>query len=457
VQLEYLTVSTAKLRSEVTVSPQEILAYFNGNRAQFRTPEKRSFDMLVADEAKMGQKIQISDADLQRVYDQNKDAYRVPERVHVRHILLKTTDKPKEDIPKIQARAEDLLKQIKGGADFAELAKKNSDDPGSAAKGGDLGWIVREQTVKAFENAAFSLKPKELSGVIKTEYGFHILQILEKEDAHVKPFAEVKDQIATELKRGRVFDTLQKAADQAHDELVKHPLQAAEIASRLDFNLVHVDKIAAGSPIPEIGTNQDFSDAVSSLQKGGVTPVVQAPGNKLIVAVVTDVIPERPAELADVESQIRERLSTQKASNLIVQRGQEMFDKAKAANGDLKAVAKQTGLEVKTTQPFAEDGAADGIGPASMLQAAFEQPVGSLFGPVALGDQRFVCKIENRTQADMSKLDASRPELQAAIKERRSRERVELFMDSIRTALIRDGKVKIHKDVMDRVIGSYHS
>jgi peptidyl-prolyl cis-trans isomerase D len=457
VVLEYLALSTAKLRSDVTVTPAEVAAYYNGNKAQFRTPEKRSFDMLVGDEAKMGQKIQISDADLQRIYDQNKDVYRVPERVHVRHILLKTTDKPKEDLPKIQARAEDLLKQIKGGADFAELAKKNSDDPGSAAKGGDLGWIVREQTVKAFESAAFSLKPKELSGVIKTEYGFHILQVLEKEDAHVKPFAEVKDEIATEVKRRQVFDLLQKAADQAHDELVKHPQQAAEIASRLDFNLVHVDKVAAGSPLPQIGTNPEFSDAVSGLQKGGVTPVVQAPGNKLIVAVVTEVVPERPAELADVEGQIRERLIAQKTSDLIIRRGQEMFDKAKAANGDLKAVAKQLGLEVKTTQPFAQNGAADGIGPASMLQASFDQPVGSLFGPVALGDQRFVCKIESRIPADMSKLDASRAELQAAIKERRSRERVDLFMDSIRTALIRDGKVKIHKDVMDRVVGSYHS
>ena len=454
--LEYIAVAQAKLRSEVTVSPAEIAALFNTNRAQYHTPAKRSFDLLIADEAKVAQKLQISDADLLKVYNQNKDSFRVPERVHVRHILLKTTDKPKEELPKIQARAEDLLKQIKGGADFAELAKKNSDDPGSASKGGDLNWIVRDQTVKAFEAAAFSLKPKELSGVIKTEYGFHILQVLEKEEAHVKPFEEVKNQIATELKRSQVFDTLQKTADQAHDELAKHPQQAAEIAARFDLNLIHVDKVAAGSPIPEIGNNAEFSDALLSLQKGGVTPVVQATGNKLMVAVVTDVIPEHPAELADVEGQIRERLIAQKSADLIIRRGQEVYDKVKAANGDLKAVAKQLGLEVKTTQPFSQDGSADGIGPASMLQPAFDQPVGSVFGPVLMSDQRFICKVQSRTPADMSKLDAGRAEITAAIKERRSRERVELFMDSIRNSLIKDGKVKIHKDVMDRVIGSYH-
>ena len=101
----------------------------------------------------------------------------------MRHILLKTTEKPQDEIPKIRAKIEDILKQIKGGADFAALAKKNSEDPGSAVKGGDLDWVTRGQTVKNFEQTAFSLKPKELSGIVQTEYGFHIIQVMEKQDA----------------------------------------------------------------------------------------------------------------------------------------------------------------------------------------------------------------------------------------------------------------------------------
>jgi peptidyl-prolyl cis-trans isomerase D len=454
VKLDYITISAAKFQGEVKVTPEAVRSYFETNRAQFRTPEKRSFDMLVADEARLGQKIAISDADLRRAYDQNKDQFRVPERVHVRHILLKTTDKPKEEVPKIQARAEDLLKQIKGGADFAELAKKNSDDPGSASKGGDLGWIVRDQTVKAFEAAAFALKPKELSSVIKTEYGFHILQVLEKEDAHLKPFEEVKDLIAQEMKKQQVFDSMQKIADQARDELAKNPQQAAKIASNLDLNLIHVDKAAAGAPIPELGNNPDFSDAISALQKGGVTQVMQAPGNKLVVAVVTDVVPARPADLADVEGQIRETLVARGVQSLLMQRANEAAEKAKAS-GDLAKVAKEMGLEVKTTQQFGQDGAADGIGPASMLKPAFTQPVGSIFGPVAVSNDRFVVRIQNRIPADMTKLDAARPEIMATLKQRKGRERMELFMDSVRNSLVRDGKVKVHPDVMNRVISSY--
>ncbi len=456
VKLEYVAFSSDKLRSEVNVTPDQIRNYFERTRSQYQSPEKRSFDMLVADEAKLAQKITIPDDELRRIYDANRDQYRVPERVHVRHILLKTTDKSKDELPKIQARAEDLLKQLKSGADFSVLAKKNSDDPGSAAKGGDLGWITRGQTVAAFESAAFSLKPQELSGVIKTEYGFHILQVLEKEEAHVKPFEEVKDQIAQERKRQQVFDDMQRIADQAHDELVKHPQQAAEIASRLGLDLVHVDHAEPEKPVPEIGTNPDFSAALSGLPRGGVTPVFQAPGNKLAVAVVTDVVPAHPSDLAEVEGQIRTTLTNQGASDLAMKRANEVMEKVKAANGDLKKVAQQMGLEVKTTQDFSRDGAADGIGPASLLQAAFQQPVGSVFGPVALDTQRFVCRIESKIPADMTKLDAaSRSALQNEIKAQKGRERMDLFMDSVRNALIHEGKLKVNQRVMDRVVESY--
>lgn len=456
VKLQYVDISMAKMQGEVKLSPEEIRSYYESNRARFHTPEKRTFDVLIADEAKAGQKIVIPEEALRRAYEQDKDQFRVPERVHVRHILLKTTDKPKEELPKIQARAEELLKQLKGGADFAELAKKNSDDPGSASKGGDLGWIVRDQTVKAFEASAFSLKPKELSNVVKTEYGFHILQVLEKEEPHVKPFEEVKDQIAQEMKRQQVFDTLQKSADQAHDELVKHPQDAAKIAASLDLTLVHADKLPASAPIPEIGANAELSDAIAALPQGGVTQVLQAPGNKLLVAVVTGIVPARPAELADAEPEIRQTLIARKMQDLLTQRANEAFQKA-SAGGDLAKVAKEMGLEVKTTQEFTRDGAADGIGPASMLGPAFTQPVGSVFGPVALQNDRFVCKIEARIPADMTKLDASRPEVLAALRQRKARERMDLFMDSVRAALEREGKLKVNNEVMNRVVTSYRS
>ena len=457
VKLEYIAVSPEQFASQVNITPELVRAYYEKAlpTGQFQVPEARSFDLLVADAAQFSQRIAIPDADLRRAYDSDKDQYRVPARVHVQHILLKTTDKPAADLPKIQARAEELLKQIKGGADFSELAKKNSEDPGSATKGGDLGWIVRDQTVKAFENAAFSLKPKELSSVIKTEYGFHILQVLEKEEAHLRPFEEVKDQIADGIKKQQLFEMVQKAADQAHDEVAKHPQQAAEIAARLGLAIVHAEKVGPGAPVPVLGASPDFSEAVSGLKRGGVTPVVQAPDNKLALAVVTEVVPARPAQLAEVEGQIRARLQNQRATDMAYTKSTAAFEQAKAS-GDLKKAAQQLALEVKTTQEFGMDGAADGIGPAVMLQQAFHQPVGSFFGPVVIGDKRFICKIASRTEADMNNLDAAaRADIQATLKNNKGKERLDLFMDSVRAALVREGKVKIHQDVLSRVIASY--
>jgi hypothetical protein len=247
---------------------------------------------------------------------------------------------------------------------------------------------------------------------------------------------------------------MQKVADQAHDELVKHPQQAAEIASRLELYLVPIADAAAGQPIPVFGPNPDFSDAISSVPVGGVTPVLQAPGDRLAVAVVTGIKPSHQAELPEVEGQIRALLTRLKLSDTVKDAAKELMDKAKASGGDLAKAAQQMGMEVKTTPEFGPEGAAEGIGSATLLKAAFDDPAGAIFGPVAVGDQQFVCKVAAKLPADMSKFDAQKADIEAAVKERKQREQIELFIDSVRTALIRDGKIKLHQQVIDRALAA---
>src|SRR5882762_9598566 len=136
---------------------------------------------------------EISDADLRAKYKQDVQQYQVPNRVHAQHILLLTVGKTDAEVEEIKKKAEDVLKQAKKGAKFDELAKKYSEDPGSKDKGGDLGWIIQGQTVPEFEKAAFSQPAGAVSDLVKTQYGFHIIKVLEKETAHTKPFEEVKD------------------------------------------------------------------------------------------------------------------------------------------------------------------------------------------------------------------------------------------------------------------------
>ncbi|MCX6620740.1 MAG: peptidylprolyl isomerase, partial [Acidobacteria bacterium] len=292
-KLDYIALSGDQYRSQVKLTPEDVQSFFKSHPGQFRVPEKRDAVLIVADQAKMEAGFTLSDDQLRQIYTQDRERFRVPDRVHPRHILLKTMDKPKEEVAKLQAKAEDLLKQIKGGADFAALAKKYSDDPGSATKGGDLDWITKDQTVKNFEAAAFSLKPKEISGVIKTEYGFHIIQVLEKDTARVKPFEEVKDTIASERKRQVVVDRMQTLADQARAQLAANPGQAEQIARKLGLEFTKVEGWAPGAALPLLGVARDAQDVIATLGKGDVSPVVQPSPDKLAIIEVTAISPAR--------------------------------------------------------------------------------------------------------------------------------------------------------------------
>src|SRR3954464_11206718 len=230
VGLQYLAFDSKAFAGKVDKNPTLVKADFDKNRANFRIPEKRDFDYIVGSSADFVQSAKVTESDLQRSYREGMDSYRQPERVQVRHILIKTQGKPKEEVPKLKAKAEDLLKQLQHGSDFAELAKKNSEDTGSGAKGGELGFIVRGQTVPNFEKAAFSLKPGELSGLVETEYGYHILQVENKLAAHTQTFEEVRPQLLAEAQKQAGAESLGKAIEAAHSEISKNPGQDEAIA-----------------------------------------------------------------------------------------------------------------------------------------------------------------------------------------------------------------------------------
>ena len=323
IKIEYISFDPAKLKADIKPTPQDLQTYFTHMRGTFSIPETRTFGLVVIDPDRVAATMDVSDATLQQYYNSHRDQFRTPERVKVRHILLMTQGKPKAEVDKIKAKADDLLKQIKGGANFAELAKANSEDPGSKANGGDLGWVVRGQTVKNFENTAFALKPNEISPVISTEYGFHIVQLEEKQDAHLQSFDEVKGQIAASIKKDGVNDRVQNLADQARAEIAKAPQNAEQIANKLGLLYVKVDKVRAGAPIPVVGGDKSVGDAIFGTKKGDVTPVMQA-GNRLAVAVVDAVYPPRPAEYSEVENQVRDGYVNSEVTKLVADRSKKL-------------------------------------------------------------------------------------------------------------------------------------
>ncbi len=453
-KIEFVKIDQAKYRAEAAVSEAEMLDYFNKNKANFAVPEKRALKLLVLDPAKFAGGVAVSDDEVRKAYESNKDRYRTGERVKIRHILLKTTEKPKEEHPKIRARIEDLLKKIQGGADFAELAKKNSEDIGSATKGGDLDWIVKGQTVKNFEETAFSLKANELSKVIQTEYGFHILQVMEKESARLKPFEEAKAELAGELKTQRSRDASQSALDTLQAAMRKGVPNPEKLAAEFNLTLIPVEKAGPGDPLPELGVNPEIQASLRSLPKGGATSPVPSPLGRYVVAVVTDVFPAHPAEFSEAMPQIKAQLEVGKLSSVVGMRANELFTKAQQM-GDLKKAAQSMGLEMKSAPEFTRNGAVEGLGTGAMIADAFVKAPGAVIGPIPLGDGQVVARVVARLDADLAELGAQRDSIKEEIKARKSRERSDLFEDGLRQQLIKEGKIKIHDGVLKNLMANY--
>jgi peptidyl-prolyl cis-trans isomerase D len=456
IKIDYIGFAPAKVMADVKPTPEDIKAYFARNKNFYNVPETRNVQLIVADQAKVADTIQVSDTQIQAYYNVHKDEYRTPERAHARHILLSTANKPKDEVPKIQAQADALLKQIKGGADFAELAKKNSQDPGSAQKGGDLGWVSRGQMVKNFEDAVFTSKPNEISNVVTTEYGFHIIQVLEKQPAHLQTLDEVKPAIVATLKNQTVFDHMQEMIDKAHAQLAKAPQNAQQIANQLNLDFVDVPAYAPGTPMAQLGNDPQVAAAVQSLKPGAVSDLLQA-GNKLAVAVVTGIRPSHPAELSEVENQVRSAYVQGESNRIVAGKVAQAAELLKQNGGDLNAAAKAVGGEVKSTDFFTRSGAAEGIGSAALLLGVFDKPVGTVFGPLSAGNLTVVGKVAGRQDADLSKFPQEREAIVMQLKGKKAVDRGNLLQDSILTELIQRGKVKKHQTVIDRLIAQYRS
>jgi peptidyl-prolyl cis-trans isomerase D len=457
VKLEYIPFDAIKLGSELKPTVDELKKYFNERLGVFNMPETHDLQFIVVDPARVAESIQVADSQVQDFYNSHKDQYRVPERVKVRHIMISTASKPKEELPKLKAKADDLLKQVKAGGDFSKLAEKNSDDTTSGKQGGDLGWIVRGQMQAAdLETATFALKPNEISNVITTQYGYDIVQVTEKEQARLRPMEEVRSEILNNLRTQVGFDRMQALADQAHAELLKSPQNAEQIAKKLNLQFDKLDKWTPGGAIPQLSSDPQATAAVQALKKGEVSQVLQS-GTKLAVAVVMNINPIRSPDFAEVEARVRAGYAQDKGTTVVAEKAKKAAEMAKANGGDLKAIAKSMGLEVKTTDLFTRNGAVEGLGGAAYLSEAFDKPVGTVLGPIFAGNQTIVAKVSEKQEGDMAKFAAEREGLVNQLKGKKSAERQTLLQDSILNTLIQQGKIKKHQDVINRLMSRYRS
>src|SRR5437660_8391739 len=189
VKLSVVSFTADTFRSQVSATDAEIANDFNAHTTDFKIPEKRKVRYLLIDVDAIRAKIVVPSADIERAYNNSIDTYSTPEQVRASHILLKTEGK---DDAAVKAKAEDVLKQAKAGADFAALAKKYSEDEGSAKNGGDLDYFGHGKMVAEFDAAAFTMQPGQISDLVKSQFGYHIIKVTDRKAGTVRTLADMR-------------------------------------------------------------------------------------------------------------------------------------------------------------------------------------------------------------------------------------------------------------------------
>ncbi len=450
--VDYVSFTEADLRSAVTITDADIQKQYDASKAAFQKPEKFGFRALVLSQDQVSSNLQISEQELRTQYAAALDNFRSPEQVHARHILLGTDGKTDAEKKTIRAKADDLLKQAKGGADFAELAKKNSEDSGNASLGGDLGTFGRGAMEKPFEDAAFALKVNEVSGVVTTRFGFHIIQAVEKIPSKVTPFENVRADLERELRTSKLADALQGARTQMRADVLKNPAGATEIAKKFGAELVTVTETGRGEPIPTLGVSPEIDGALPALQAGGVSEVLTVPGDRAVVVILDKRVPGRQSTLAEATPAIREQLLAGGTAKMITERAQQAVDRLKKGE-DIQAVAKALGGKVDGASNFGITDSLPGIGAAVFLREAFTKGAGAVIGPTLSQGRTVVAKVIAKTDADLSGLPGEREVLLTGLKTARAQQTNRLWMDSLVRNLTDSGDIVVNQAAMQQAVG----
>jgi peptidyl-prolyl cis-trans isomerase D len=445
VKLDYAFIKPEDLEAKITPDEAEIKAAYEKNRSRYQVPEKRVARFGLIDLNQLRQTAQISDDELKAQYQQNIQQYQVANRVHVEHILLMTVGKTDAEVEEIRQKAEDVLKQAKKGAKFEDLAKKYSEDPGTKDKGGDLGWITQGQTVPEFEKTAFGLDKGKMSDLVKTQYGFHIIKVLDKETAHTKPFDEVKDSIKVPLLLAKADKMASNEADQLSATIRRsNKVSLDDIAKQFHLSLGETRPVTATEPILELGNSKDAKEAIFRLHQGELSLPIRTDRGYLVLS-VKQIQPAHPGSLEEVRDKIVTELKQQKSTELARAKAEDLAKRVKAGE-KFDAAAKSLGLEPKTSDLFARNGSISGAVSGKQVAAAFQLKPGDVGAPLNLGANWFVYRVAEKQEPNPADFEKQKKELTEQVLQTKRNLAFEAFRTSLEARLRQEGKLQIMSD-----------
>jgi len=448
VKLDYVLIKPEDLEAKITPDENEIKSYYEQNKSKFQIPEKRIVRYGLLDLTQLRQNTPVTDDELKAVYQQNIQQYQVPNRVHAEHILLMTVGKTDAEVAEVKKKAEDVLAQAKKkGASFEELAKKYSEDPGSKTKGGDLGWVVQGQMVPEFEKATFSLNKGETSDLIKTQYGFHIIKVLDKETAHTKPFDEVKDSLRPQFLLNKVDQQAARTADQMSADIRQsNKTTLDQLAEKYRLTVADTRAVGPGDPILELGNGQDVKDEIFHLRQGELSLPLRTDRGYVVLSLKQS-LPAHQGTLEEAREKAIADLKQQKSGNLAKSKATDLEKRVKAGE-KLDSAAKAMGLDPKTSDLFAQNASVADLGSGKQLAATFSLKAGQV-GPVLnLGANWVVYQVLERQDANPADFEKQKRELTDNLLKQKRDLAFEAFRTSLDDRLKQEGKLKLYPEKM---------
>ncbi|MFB3815528.1 MAG: peptidyl-prolyl cis-trans isomerase [Terriglobales bacterium] len=458
VKFDYALLTIDDIMKQVKPTEGELKAFFENNKGRYQNaiPEKRTVQYVVVDPAKVRNSVQVTQQELETYYKAHVDEYRVPEEVKLRQILLKTPPpgpdgKPDDTaVQQAKAKAEDILKQLKSGAKFADLAKKYSQDADSAPKGGDMGWVRLEQIpLTESRNAIAPLGPGQVSDMVQSAVGFQIFKVEDKHAARLKALAEVKAEIEPIV-------AAQKAASQAESLANKLETEArttglANAAQKNGLELRNSGPVTRSDSLPGVGQSPEFMAAVFE-RRVNDPPELMRLAQGYTVYQVTNVTPAQTPTLEQIRARVEEDFKRDRAQELLAQKIQELADRARAEHS-LKKAAAEVGATVKSSELVGPDSQVPDIGslagPASVV---FSLKLGEISPPIQVARGGAVMLLVGRQEPDPAAFEQQREQLRETLLEERRNEVLNQFMDALRTRLEEDGKIRVNKQEMERLL-----
>ena len=425
--MDYVLVPSSSVPFDAAVDAATAGAWYAAHTSDYTRPEGRKLRLAVVDRQAQTSKVALTDADIEADYAANRTQFERPEQRHARHILLKLPDGGSDaDKRSIRELAESVLARARGGEDFAALARSMSQDTASATQGGDLGWFGRGAMVPAFEEAVFATSPGSFAPVVETEYGFHVVQVLEARAAGVAPLAEVKDGIRRRLELQKAHDIALAEAQKLKNEVATPgdlDAAAAKAGLKVEERLVSSEDRAA-----DLGPSPELATAMTTLQVGQVVGPLGVARGFAVVACV-EVLPAAVRPLTDVMDRVKSDVLNERARASALSAARRI-----AAGASLETGAKPLKLEVQKSGDLSPGAALPGVGASPEIEAALfgaATRVGAA-GAVATEGGALAYRITRHDAFDGAKFEADKPSLRTQVLQQRRDQLTQALIQELR-------------------------